>query len=414
MKTPNKELVTKAYERGVQQHLKRIAESGSDLHGNYTPAEICDMMLDKVDLKKAESILVLYNIELLFALKKRRFSGRVTFFTQSQEKVEIASKILPNLEVEYIDKEENPLYHMENKWPDKFDIVIANPPYGSGTKKLDIKFLDKALDICDGEVVFVHPASQYVDGKGQNNLYNTINKKIRPRLSSIHFFNGNFIFGNDVAFFVPCTITHITSIKNSDENFTFINEINEQKIILDKGDSTKLSNFGYRKIFLSFKEKIELITKEDKNLKSIATVLGFSGDQSSKMILKNPNSFLVQFTHIRGGVSRERNKLHNIDFYTLFKKDKSVESGINPKNRIWFEFSTEIEANNFIKFCKTNFVRACISLVKTNANIAQNELAYIPIVDFIQEWTDEKLYAHFNITEEEQAFIKEIIPPYYD
>jgi hypothetical protein len=132
------------------------------------------------------------------------------------------------------------------------------------------------------------------------------------------------------------------------------------------------------------------------------------------MILKNPNSFLVQFTHIRGGVSRERNKLHNIDFYTLFKKDKIVESGINPKNRIWFEFSTEMEANNFVKFCKTNFVRACISLVKTNANIAQNELAYIPLVDFTQEWTDKKLYAYFNITEEEQAFIKEVIPPYYD
>ena len=35
-------------------------------------------------------------------------------------------------------------------------------------------------------------------------------------------------------------------------------------------------------------------------------------------------------------------------------------------------------------------------------------------MDFTQEWTDERLYKHFNITEEEQAFIKEIIPPYYD
>jgi len=41
-------------------------------------------------------------------------------------------------------------------------------------------------------------------------------------------------------------------------------------------------------------------------------------------------------------------------------------------------------------------------------------LAYVPAMDFTQEWTDEKLYAHFGITEEEQAFIKEVIPPYYD
>ena len=38
----------------------------------------------------------------------------------------------------------------------------------------------------------------------------------------------------------------------------------------------------------------------------------------------------------------------------------------------------------------------------------------LPWMDFTQEWTDERLYKHFNITEEEQAFIKEVIPPYYD
>jgi site-specific DNA-methyltransferase (adenine-specific) len=91
-----------------------------------------------------------------------------------------------------------------------------------------------------------------------------------------------------------------------------------------------------------------------------------------------------------------------------------VVSGRNPKYRVWFEFKTEMEALNFIKYSKTYFSRGCLSLVKTNKNIAQNELSFIPSMDFTQEWTDEKLYAHFNITEEEQAFIKEIIPPYYD
>ena len=126
MKTQKKDLTTAAYEKGIQDYLKKVAESGSDVHENYTPAEICDMMLDKVDLTKAETVLVLYNIELLFALKKRKFSGHVTFFTQSREKAGLAPKIFSNLTVEYIDKEENPLYHMETKWPEKFDIVIRS------------------------------------------------------------------------------------------------------------------------------------------------------------------------------------------------------------------------------------------------------------------------------------------------
>jgi hypothetical protein len=38
----------------------------------------------------------------------------------------------------------------------------------------------------------------------------------------------------------------------------------------------------------------------------------------------------------------------------------------------------------------------------------------IPWMDFTQEWNDEKLYSHFGITKEEQAFIKQVIPPFYD
>ena len=56
----------------------------------------------------------------------------------------------------------------------------------------------------------------------------------------------------------------------------------------------------------------------------------------------------------------------------------------------------------------------CLALSKISQQLARRELTKTPWMDFTQEWTDEKLYAHFSITEEEQAFIKEVIPPYYD
>ena len=62
MKKVSEQIKTKAYEIGVMKLLKEIAEAGDDVHGNHTPLEICDMMLDKVDLASAKSILVLYNI----------------------------------------------------------------------------------------------------------------------------------------------------------------------------------------------------------------------------------------------------------------------------------------------------------------------------------------------------------------
>ena len=60
--------------------------------------------------------------------------------------------------ITHIDKEENPLYFMENKWPDKFDFVIANPPY-SGK---DTKFLERACNLAKKQIVFVHPQLMYI------------------------------------------------------------------------------------------------------------------------------------------------------------------------------------------------------------------------------------------------------------
>lgn len=405
MNTQKKDLITVAYEKGIQDYLKKVAESGSDVHENYTPAEICDMMLDKVDLTKAETVLVLYNIELLFALKKRKFSGHVTFFTQSKEKAGIAPKIFPNITVEYIDKEENPLYLMENKWPDKFDIVIANPPY---SKKLDLKFLDKAFDIAKEEVVFVTPSSHYMQKKGTNNLFNLILEKTTKCLKSLTFFNGNPIF--KINLFVPCVITHIEK-NNKDPKFILENQISGQEIEIEKDKIGELYYFGYNNKVDSIKIKT---TSTNQTLKDISTVLGFKGDQSHRKVLSDHNNYFVEFTHVRGHTESEKNKMVKDDYFTFFKKDTWVKSGVNPTYNIWFEFSTEIEAINFIKFCKTDFARFCLFLGKFSQSIAQNELAYVPAMDFTQKWTDDKLYAHFNITEEEQAFIKEVIPPFYD
>jgi len=398
MKTPNKELVDKAYERGIQQHLKRIAESGSDLHENYTPAEICDMMLDKVDLKKAESILVLYNIELLFALKKRRFSGRVTFFTQSQEKVQIASKILPNVEVEYIDKEENPIYHMENKWPEKFDIVIANPPY---SKKLDLKFLDKAFDVAKEEVVFIHPATPFIERKGVTNIYKNVINKIKENIKSITLFNGNGPF--KIALYVPITITHIT--KSEFQKYILV-----ENLVTKKTKKLKASNledvcyFGYDENFVSLDKKIN----PEKNL---------STENGNNPELK----YIVQISNRMGHTwSGDRTKLEidsqimQPNFFCIVRKATKVDEEKNINYNIRWYFKTSQEANNFISYCKTYFSRMCIALTKINHNLGSYELSRVPWLDFTQEWTDEKLYAHFNITEEEQAFIKEVIPPYYD
>jgi dTDP-glucose pyrophosphorylase len=54
-----------------------------------------------------------------------------------------------------------------------------------------------------------------------------------------------------------------------------------------------------------------------------------------------------------------------------------------------------------------------VEMAKNLKPSRRGELEIIPWLDFTQEWTDEKLYKEFNLTEEEIKFIEKHIPKYY-
>ena len=125
---------------------------------------------------------------------------------------------------------------------------------------------------------------------------------------------------------------------------------------------------------------------------------------------KKVGEYVVQFSKIMGNHNR-RDNLYHTSFFTMFKRSIHVEEGPNIKEHIWFYFKNIKEANNFLSYCKTDFVRMCLILTK---NCQTVHLKTIPWMDFTQEWNDKKLYKHFNISQQEQDFIKEVIPKYYD
>lgn len=395
----------------IMEELKSVAENSDDLQNNHTPMEICEMMLEKVDLTKAKSILVLYNVELLFALRKAKYQGQVTFFTQSIAKKDWAEKLLPGVVVEYIDKEENPLYFMENQWPDKFDIVIANPPYN---KALHLKFLDKCIDIAKDNIVFVHPASFIIETKGKHKAFNDIRSRISKFVDSVELFNGNGVF--DIDLFVPCSITSL-NMKGNCGRLHLKNHIYGNESIVQVENLRDISLFGYDKRFLSFRKKLEDHITKKGSLNERATILKENSKPTKNYTVGFGRVSGHRFKDIESGMSA---KMHKNDFFVTIPKG-CYESSLRNRSEfsyrgyeIWFEFETLEEAKNFRFFLTSNFARACLATLKFAQSLYAGELKSIPWMDFTQEWTDERLYAHFNITEEEQAFIKEVIPPYYD
>lgn len=60
---------------------------------------------------------------------------------------------------------------------------------------------------------------------------------------------------------------------------------------------------------------------------------------------------------------------------------------------------------------KTRFFRFMVSLKKNTQNGTRQVYQFVPMQDFNESWTDEKLYKKYNLTQEEIDFIESMIKP---
>jgi len=279
--------------------------------------------------------------------------------------------------------------HMKNVWGvEKFDIVMGNPPYN---QMIDMDFVKKSYKISD-KILFVHPSTWLLDEKNKQKKFISTKELIANDLESIVLFNGNKLF--NIQLFVPCVITYINKNKTN-------NKIN----CLDKTTNTSITyeninninKYSNNDVYPILKNKILSFCFNDNLLKHKGIVAG---------------TYYVNTAQIRGHVNlKSETNMVLDDFYTIVTKDTQVT---NEKSKhMFFSFSTLNEANNFLSYLKTKFCMFSLSIYKNNSQLDRGELASIPYLDFTQEWTDEKLYKEFNLTEEEINFINTHIPKYY-
>ena len=74
-------------------------------------------------------------------------------------------------------------------------------------------------------------------------------------------------------------------------------------------------------------------------------------------------------------------------------------------------FESENKALNLQIYLKSRFVRFLLSTILLTQNIAKDKFQFVPLQDFSEPWTDEKLYKKYNLTAEEIAFIESMIRP---
>ena len=74
-------------------------------------------------------------------------------------------------------------------------------------------------------------------------------------------------------------------------------------------------------------------------------------------------------------------------------------------------FGEKSMAQNLQTYIKTKLCRFLLSSVLLTQNIAKDKFQFVPLQDFSESWTDEKLYAKYNLSPEEIAYIEGLIKP---
>lgn len=72
---------------------------------------------------------------------------------------------------------------------------------------------------------------------------------------------------------------------------------------------------------------------------------------------------------------------------------------------------TEQQCKNLSNYLRTKFARFLLSLSKISQHGTSRTYRFVPVVDFSEDWTDQKLYAKYGLTQDEIDYIESSIKP---
>jgi site-specific DNA-methyltransferase (adenine-specific) len=74
-------------------------------------------------------------------------------------------------------------------------------------------------------------------------------------------------------------------------------------------------------------------------------------------------------------------------------------------------FKNQKECQNLVSYLSTRFLRFLVLLKKNTQHATSKVYQFVPVQDFKEPWTDEKLYKKYGITKKEIEFIESLIRP---
>lgn len=318
----------------------------------------------------------------------------------------------------------------------KFDVIVGNPPYqlsDGGAEKsaspIYQKFVEQAIKLNPRYLSMIIPARWYSGGKGLDEFRSKMLND--NRMSEIHdypetsdCFPGLNIRGG-VCYFL-WEKEHTGNCKITSHKGGHIGKTVERPL-LEKGSD----------VFIRYNEAISILRKVQK----------FKEESFAKLVSAH-KAFGLR-TYVRGKEKPFEGsiKLYQTGGIGYINKNEVVKNAqwikeykvivpyaspgtdtyphlilskplISEPNSCSTEtylvvgpFATKKKCENVQSYMRTKFLRFLILLIKPSQHITQKTYQFVPIQNFDESWSDEKLYKKYGLTEAEQTFIDSLIRP---
>jgi hypothetical protein len=294
----------------------------------------------------------------------------------------------------------------------KFDIVIGNPPYNeelksTGAKALYNKFVEYYIEKCK-LLCFVIPSRWFSGGKGLDSF----RKNMLDRTDIVyikHFDDACEIFGNTV------------DIKGG-VNY-FLKDTNHKGDCKLNGSNTKLNKYD---VFVDgkFHALIDKLVKFE-SITSLYKSQDYHKIQTNDKRFKSENTkdTIKCYVSSQKGFEKYIDKKEiktDISKYKVITPDGAftANSGFgntfigNPnevhcKTYISFEIYTENEAKSLLSYMKCRLPNFMLSIRKNSQHTSASTCKWIPLPPLNKEWTDEEVYKHFKLSENDIKLIND-------
>ena len=322
----------------------------------------------------------------------------------------------------------------------RFDVIIGNPPYaldtagaGRQAKPLYNLFVEQAKKLKPRYLTMIIPSRWFSGGMGLDDFRMSMMKdkhiaRIVDYTNSKDCFPGVSVSGG-VCYFLwnrdytgDCLFTNIT---NSEQD-TMVRALDEFVTLV-----------RYNKA-VSILHKIN--EKDEQKFDEIISSLMPYGLNTSFRGKKDRQASSDLVLHASDGITYiERDEIkkgfNTIEKYKVLVSKTSAEHAGEPGKDGMFRvipssikvlapgevcthsyfiigcFDDRISAENVLSYLKTRFVRFLLQLCVSGFGLSKIVFPFVPMQDFSKPWTDEELYAKYNLTDKEIAFIESMIKP---